>query len=90
MSNICTNICPRGKMAEWRSVPLFHIYFNIKGISLKEQMTFKNITTANYNNGGLTDKRKTVKLSKDLKFYNIDVCCVQETKITEDIDTNIG
>ena len=52
-------------------------------------MTFKNIATANYNNGGLTDKRKTVKLSKDLKFYNVDVRCVQETKITEDIDTNI-
>ena len=30
-----------------------------------------------------------MQLSKDLKFYNADVCCVQEIKITEDIDTNI-
>ena len=89
MSNICTNICPRGKMMEWRPVSLFHMYFNIKGIILKEQITLENITTASYNNGGLTDKLKKVQLSKDLRFYNVDLCCVQETKITEDIDTNI-
>ena len=52
-------------------------------------MTLENITTASYNNGGLTNKLKKVQLGKDLRFYNVDVCCVQETKITEDIDTNI-
>ena len=52
-------------------------------------MTFENIITANYNNGGLTYKLKKVQLSKDLKTYNFDVCCVQETKITENIHTNI-
>ena len=89
MSNICTNICPRGKMVEWRPASLFHIYFNIKGIILKEQMTLENITTASYNNGGLTNKLKKVQLGKDLKFYNVDVCCVQETKITEGIDNKM-
>ena len=34
----------RNKMAEWRPVSLFQIYFNIKGISLKQQMTFENST----------------------------------------------
>ena len=63
---------------------MFHIYFNIKGIKLTE-----NFTIGSYNIRGLTDKLKKVQLSKDLKFYNVDVCCVQETKITEDIDTNI-
>ena len=52
-------------------------------------MTFENRTIASYNIRGLTDKLKKVQLSKDLKFYNADVCCVQEIKITEDIDTNI-
>ena len=52
-------------------------------------MMFKNLTIASYNIWGLTDKLKKVQLSKDLKFYNVDVCCVQETKITEDINTNI-
>ena len=77
------------KMAEWRPVSVFHIYFNIKGIKLKEQMTFENFTIESYNIRGLTDKLKKVQLRKDLKFYNVDVCYVQETKITEDIDTNI-
>ena len=76
-------------MTEWRSVFLFHIYFNIKGISLKKQMTFEQLTIASYNIWGLTDKLKKVQLSKNLKFYNVDVCCAQETKTTEDIDTNI-
>ena len=54
-------------------------------------MTFENhsITIGSYNFRGLTDKPKKVQLSKDLKFYNVDVCCVQETKITEDTDNNI-
>ena len=55
-------------MTEWRSVSLFHIYFNIKGISLKKQMTFEHLTIASYNIWGLTDKLKKVQLSKDLKF----------------------
>ena len=52
-------------------------------------MTLENITTASYNNGGLTNKLKKVQLGKDLKFYNVDVCCVQETKITEGIDNKM-
>ena len=52
-------------------------------------MTFENLTIASYNIRGFTDKLKKVQLSKDLKFYNVDVCCAQETKITENIDTNI-
>ena len=52
-------------------------------------MMFENLTIASYNIWGLTDKLKKVQLSKDLKFYNVNVCCVQETKITEDINTNI-
>ena len=52
-------------------------------------MTFENLTIASYNIRGLTDKLKKVQLTKDLKFYNVDVCCVQETKIAEGIDTNI-
>ena len=52
-------------------------------------MAFENLTIASYNIRGLTDKLKKVQLSKDLKFYNDDVCCVQETKITEDIDTKM-
>ena len=52
-------------------------------------MTFENLTVASYNIRGLTDKLKKVQLTKDLRFYNADVCCVQETKITESIDTNI-
>ena len=76
-------------MAERQPVSLFLISFNIKGIGLKEQMTFENLTIGSYNIRGLTDKLKKVQLSKDLKFYDVDMCCVQETKITEGIDTNI-
>ena len=50
---------------------------------------FENLTIASYNIQGLTNKLKKIQLSKDLKLYNVDVCCVQETKITEGIDTNI-
>ena len=52
-------------------------------------MTFENLTIASYNIRGLTDKLKKVQVNKDLKFYNLDVCCIQETKITEDINNNI-
>ena len=50
---------------------------------------FENLTIASYNIQGLTNKLKKIQLSKDLKLYNVDVCCVQETKITEGIDSNI-
>ena len=76
-------------MAERRPVSLFLISFNIKGIGLKGQMMFENVTIGSYNIRGLTDKLNKVQLSKDLKFYNVDVCCVQETKIAEGIDINI-
>ena len=52
-------------------------------------MTFENLTIASYNIRGFTDKLKKVQISKDLKFYNVDVCCVQETKITEGIDNKM-
>ena len=34
-------------------------------------MTLENITTASYNNGGLTDKLKKVQLSKDLSSITL-------------------
>ena len=52
-------------------------------------MTFKNISISNYNVRGLSDNLKKEQLCKDLKFYNVDLCCVQETKISEGFDSKI-
>ena len=61
---------------KWRSATKWQSDY-IKGIRRKEQVTFENLTIASYNIRSLTDKLKKVQLSKYLKFYDLDVCCVQ-------------
>ena len=43
-----------------------------------------------FNVRGLNDKQKRAHLSNDIDNYKVDICCLQETKITEDIDTDIN
>jgi len=38
----------------------------------------------------INDLYKRQELAKDLLKYGIDVCCIQETKIQEDLDGNVG
>ena len=53
-------------------------------------MTRKNIfNTGTFNVRGLTDEFKQEQLVHDGKKYKIDICCLQETKITENRDINI-
>lgn len=53
-------------------------------------MTRKNIfNTGTFNVRGLTDEFKQEQLVHDVKKYKIDICCLQETKITENRDINI-
>ena len=38
----------------------------------------------------LNYESKRIPLSEDIKSYKADLFCLQETKITEDIDTNLN
>lgn len=46
-------------------------------------------TVATFNVRGLADPTKRNSLSKDIKNYNVDICCLQETKIVENIDITL-
>ena len=52
----------------------------------------KTFSVGTFNVRGLNDQNKRKNLSTDLKNYNFDVICLQETKIkegcSEDIDGN--
>eukprot|EP00112_Aurelia_sp_Birch-Aquarium-sp1_P019881 Seg5003.2 transcript_id=Seg5003.2/GoldUCD/mRNA.D3Y31 product="hypothetical protein" protein_id=Seg5003.2/GoldUCD/D3Y31 len=53
-------------------------------------MTRKNIfKTGTFNVRGLTDEFKQQQLVHDMGNYEIDICCLQETKITDNRDFNI-
>ena len=46
----------------------------------------KNFTLGTFNVRGLTKSYKQRSLSEDINRYNIDICCLQETKIKENKD----
>ena len=46
-------------------------------------------TIATFNVRGLTQEYKQDQLSRDVNKYKLDICSIQETKITEDMDKNI-
>ena len=48
------------------------------------------LSVATFNVRGLTQEYKQLQLSKDMNKYNIDIMSIQETKIKEDMDINIG
>ena len=53
-------------------------------------MTNSNFNFGTFNIRGLNDKQKQTDLSNDIINYKLDICCIQETKITTDIDTDIN
>ena len=53
-------------------------------------MRRKNIfNIGTFNVRGLTDEFKQEQLVHDVEKYKLDICCLQETKITENRDINI-
>ena len=48
-----------------------------------------NLSVATFNVRGLRSESKQCELVADLNRYGVDICCLQETKISEDLDTNI-
>ena len=48
------------------------------------------LSIATFNVRGLTQEYKQEQLSRDLTKYKIDIISIQETKIKEDMDRNIG
>ena len=53
-------------------------------------MVSKQLSFASFNVRGLSEKVKKLSLSNDLKNYKVDICCLQETKIINGCDINIG
>ena len=43
----------------------------------------KYLSVATFSVRGLSDKVKQFNLSKELRSYKVDVCCIQETKIKQ-------
>ncbi len=56
--------------------------------SPSNKSTDKRTKIASFNVRGLTDPNKQHHLTKDLARYKIDICCLQETKVSELSDTN--
>ena len=48
------------------------------------------LSIATFNVRGLTQEYKQEQLSRDITKYKLDVISIQETKIKEDTDINIG
>lgn len=48
------------------------------------------IRIATFNTHGLSKPTKQATLAGDMRRYNIDVACLQETKVTEHIDEQLG
>ena len=46
-------------------------------------MAMKYLSVATFSVRGLSDKVKQFNLSKELRSYKVDVCCIQETKIKQ-------
>ena len=51
---------------------------------------FKEFNIGTFNVRGLMKEQKQEFLARDIDNYNLDVCCLQETKIAEGIDQDIG
>ena len=64
--------------------------FKISQIRNKTRAQSKEFSVATFNVRGLTQDLKKVNLATDLDRYNVDVCCLQETKIKDGIDCNIS
>ena len=47
-------------------------------------------TLGTFNVRGLTKVYKQQQLSRDINKYKVDICCLQETKVTEQSDTDIS
>ena len=58
----------------------------IMGNKAKTRRKKKQFTLGTFNVRGLTKGYKQESLSRDIDKYEIDICCIQETKITEDSD----
>ena len=50
----------------------------------------KAVSVATFNVRSINDPWKRESLAKDILRYGIDICCVQETKIKEDLDETVG
>ena len=48
------------------------------------------LSIGTFNVRGLNDDQKKLNLALDMKKYNVDICCLQETKISKGSDINIG
>ena len=53
------------------------------------QEDFKNFTIGTFNVRGISKPEKQEQLARDVTKYNLDVCCLQETKIKDGIDVNV-
>ena len=49
-----------------------------------------NIKIATFNVRGMNEKDKKQRLRDDMKRYNVDICCLQETKIGKSVDKQVG
>jgi exonuclease III len=50
----------------------------------------KRTKIASFNVRGLTDPTKQRQLTEDIARYHIDICCLQETKVSEFSDEIVG
>ena len=52
-------------------------------------MIENNFNIGTFNVRGLSTKAKKSSLKKDIERFNLDVCCIQETKIKKGTDINL-
>ena len=59
------------------------------GRKARERRKKKMFNAATYNVRGLADHGKRETLAVDIENYEIDVCCLQETKVVEAVDIEL-
>ena len=55
----------------------------------KNVNNFKNFNIATFNVRGKAKDYKKEQLGRDMKNYNVDVCCLQETKLAQGINKDV-
>ena len=56
----------------------------------KHSQNKKLFSTGSFNVRGIVDELKQAALANDMVKYGVDVCSIQETKVTDYTDTNIN
>jgi exonuclease III len=64
--------------------------YSLPNVGNQEKNGTNRFKLATFNTRGLTKQVKQDQLSRDMKRYGVDIACLQETKVTEQMDQDVN